>query len=78
MKTKVDMHAYLFDVKIFASVRVTAPDEDTARGLIEAINADTAMLGSWPNGDPVVCEITVFENAAGGSLRPVEVDGQSV
>lgn len=78
MKTNEDMHAYLFDVKIFASIRVTAPDEDKARALIEAIDADTAILGSWPNGNPIVCEISVFENAAGGSLRPVEIDGQGV
>lgn len=71
-------HEYLFDVKLFASVRVRAPSVAAARALIEAIDASTANLGSWPNGDPIVCEVSAFENAAGGTLRPVEIDDEAV
>lgn len=78
MKVNDPTHEYLFDVKLFASIRVSAPSEAVARAMIEAIDASTANLGAWPNGDPIVCEVSVFENAAGGTLRPVEIDGEAV
>lgn len=72
------MPEFLFDVRLNASIRVTAPTEAEALAMLERIDANTANLGAWPNGDPILCEVSIFENAAGGALRAVEIDGEEV
>ena len=58
------MNEYLFDVKLFAAVRVKAKTEAEARQLmIECIDASTANLGVWPNGDPITAEVSLDEPA---------------
>ncbi len=70
---------YLFDVKMFAAIRVKAKSKDEAIALIEGINANTANLGAWPNGDPIICEISTMEDSSGGKgMTVVEVDGVAV
>ena len=66
------MPNYLFDVKMFASIRLDAPDEQTARQwLQECLNCATGNLGALPNSEPIVCEISLD-----GELDLVEVDGE--
>lgn len=69
-------HEYLFDVKLFASIRVKATSEAEARKLMaQAIDASTANLGAWPNGDPIVCEISLDDPACD---ELIEIDGEPV
>lgn len=72
------MHEYLFDVRLNASIRIEARSEAEAIKIIESIDANTANLGAAPNGDPIVCEVSIFENAAGGALKAVEIDGEEI
>ncbi|MGZ2408617.1 hypothetical protein [Rhizobium ruizarguesonis] len=51
---------YLFDVKLFASIRVKASSEEEARAMMKAeIDGSSANLGAWPNGDPILCEVSL-------------------
>lgn len=69
-------HEYLFDVKLFASLRVKAKSEEEARALMAmSINCNTANLGAWPNGNPIICEISL-DCPANDEL--VEIDGEPV
>lgn len=64
------MNEYLFDVKLFASVRVQADTETEARRLLaDALDAADINAGAWPNGDPVV-----FEASQDGEPDLVEVE----
>jgi len=72
------MSEFLFDVRLNASIRVIADTEDQAIAMLQSIDANTANLGAWPNGEPILCEVSIFENAAGGLLRAVEIDGEEV
>jgi hypothetical protein len=75
--SKLAKHEYLFDVKLFASIRVKAHSERGARKMIErAINCNTANLGEWPNGDPILCEVSLDDNPDNNPL--IEVDGEKV
>ena len=65
-------HEYLFDVKLFASIRVRASNLETARAMLdEALGCANANLGAWPNGDPILCEAS-----ADGEADLIEVDGE--
>lgn len=58
------MNEYLFDVKLFAVIRVKANTEAEARAmLIATLDAATCNAGAWPNGDPVVFEASLDEPA---------------
>lgn len=76
-KTKQPMlKEYLFDVKMFASMRVKADSEAEARRMLKAeLACAEANLGSWPDGSPILCEISM-DDESGGEL--IEVDGESV
>lgn len=70
------MKEFLFDVKMFASIRVHAEDEKTARAMLRAeLDCCSANLGAWPNGDPINCEISM-DDEEGGEL--IEIDGEYV
>lgn len=59
------MKEFLFDMKLFASIRVKAETEDEARAMIvEAMNCADANFGAWPNGDPITGECSLAD--AGG------------
>ncbi|WP_321967184.1 hypothetical protein [Burkholderia cepacia] len=52
-------HEYLFDVKLEASIRLTAPTEEVARGaLIEGLDCASANLGEML-GQTIVCEVSL-------------------
>jgi hypothetical protein len=69
------MHSYLFDVTLAAAVRVEAPDVGTARGwLYEQIDCATANLGAFPNGDPMLAEVSVHGAIVLASVDDVEIE----
>ncbi len=50
---------YTFDVKLFASVTVSASCEADAREMItKALDGADANFGSWPNGDPILAQVS--------------------
>lgn len=66
------MAEFLFDIKLFASVRVHAEDESEARNIVmEAFACATANFGVWPDGDPIVAEASVD-----GEPDLIEIDGE--
>ena len=68
------MHEYLFDVKLFAAIRVKAETEEQARQMLrDSIECATANLGHWPSGDPIVCEVSLDDPAFD---ELIEVDGE--
>jgi hypothetical protein len=68
-----ETHEYLFDVKMFASIRVKAADEATAQAMLRAeVYSATANLGSWPNGDPIIAEVSVDDD----NPDIIEIDGE--
>lgn len=69
------MHEYLFDVKMFTAIRVKASSISAARAMIrDSINCADANLGSWPDGSPILCEISMDDE------HPdlIEVDNEAV
>lgn len=67
------MSEYLFDVKLFASVRVEAESEDAARKLLaETLDGASCNAGAWPDGAPVL-----FEASLDGEADLMEVDGEA-
>jgi hypothetical protein len=67
-------HEYAFDVKLFATIRVTAESEEQARQMIrEHVDCADANFGSWPNGEPILAEATVDDD----ELPCFEIDGES-
>lgn len=69
---KEDSHEYLFDVQMTAAIRVRAPSKEAAIALIAGIDSTTANLGAWPDGNPIVCEISSGESTL------AEIDGEAV
>jgi len=53
-------HEYLFDVKLFAALRITASNEQDARRiLVSVLDCATINCGALPDGSPLVGEATV-------------------
>jgi hypothetical protein len=51
---------FAFDVTLAAAVRVRATSLEEAHKLLKStIEASDANLGSWPNGDPILAEVSV-------------------
>ncbi len=51
------MPAYLFDIKLYAAIRVTAPTEDDARAMLDQhLDAADCNAGTWPDGTPITFE----------------------
>lgn len=72
-KEPVD-HVYTFDLELYTTISVTAPNRSAARNLLqEHVNGTEANLGSWPNGDPILCQVGMPDDA--GTL--IEIDGES-
>lgn len=66
-------HEYLFDVKLFAAVRVTAENAEEARAMIrDQLECADTNFGTWDNGDPICAEASLD-----GELDLVEVDGET-
>ena len=70
------IHEYAFDCTLTAAIRVKATSEAEARGIMKGtIDSSSANLGAWPNGDPILCEISLDTIDAGS---PYEIDGEEV
>lgn len=70
------MHEYLFDVKLFAAVRVKANSEREARNLLNSVfDCADCNAGAWPNGDPITFEASQ-DNPDEDTV--VEIDGNAV
>lgn len=68
------MKRFTFDVKLFATITVPAPDEKTARKMLDAeVNCASCNFGAWPNGDPILGEASVDDACP----DLVEVDGEA-
>lgn len=68
------MHEYLFDVKLFAAILVKAESEAEARAMMEdRIECNTANLGSWADGSPILCEVSLDEPE---NDELIEIDGE--
>ena len=66
-------HEYLFDIKLFASLRVKATSEAKARQLLKtALDCATINCGAWPNGEPIVGEAS-----EDGEADLMEIDGEA-
>lgn len=57
------MKSFLFDVKLFASIRVPAETEEEARRLLKThVECADTNFGAWPNGDPILGEASVDDD----------------
>ena len=66
------MNEYLFDIKLFASIRVNAASEDEARAtILDHLDCACVNAGAWPNGDPIL-----FEASASGDFHLIEINGE--
>jgi len=62
---------FLFDVKLFASIRLKARNRKEAEKVLrDALDCASCNAGAWPDGNPIV-----FEASIDGELDLVEVDG---
>lgn len=51
---------YIFDVKLWATIRVQAGSEAEARKMLsDALDCADANFGAWPNGDPILAEASM-------------------
>jgi hypothetical protein len=67
-----EQHEYLFDLKLFASIRVKAATPEEARKLLlEHLECANINAGAWPNGDPITGEVS-----PDGEVDLIEVDGE--
>lgn len=68
------VHEYAFDVFLTTAIRVKATSEIEARRTLAAeIDANSANLGAWSNGDPILAEVSL------AYLTPItlyEIDGK--
>lgn len=66
---------FAFDCTLTTAIRVKAATEADARAMLRAeIDSADANLGAWPNGDPILCEVSL----AAGPVDLYEVDGEDV
>lgn len=65
---------FTFDVKLFATVTVSASSAIDAREMITAaLDGADANFGAWPSGDPIVAQVS-----PDGEHDLIEVDGEAV
>ena len=58
------MKEYAFDVSITGAIRVRAESIEEARDLLlEYVDAADTNFGAWPDGRPILGEVTVTEVA---------------
>ena len=71
------MHEYLFDVKLFASIRIRAASPAEARKQLNALlDCATVNFGADANADPVIGEASLAQDDGGADL--VEIDNEAV
>ncbi len=66
---------FAFDVQLFATIRVTAGSVSEARALLkENVECASANFGSWPDGGPILGEVSVTQETP----DLIEIDGEAV
>lgn len=69
------MNEYLFDLRLFASVRVKAESVKEARAILsDCLECATANMGAFPNGDPIIGEVSPDD----GEPDLIEINGNAV
>lgn len=57
------MPRFTFDITLSTTVTVDAADDVAARKMIVAeLDCSSANLGAWPNGDPILAEVSVDQS----------------
>ncbi len=57
------MPRFTFDITLSTTVTVDADDDLMARKMIVAeLDCSSANLGAWPNGDPILGEVSVDQS----------------
>jgi hypothetical protein len=73
-----ELHKFAFDLRLIAALRVKAPTLAAARELItKTIDAKRAELGEWPNGDPIIAEVSVADDEPISLFQADEIDAES-
>lgn len=68
------LREYTFDVTMIAAIRVKATSQREARDMLrEHVDGADANLGAWPDGTPILCEVSVE-----GDADLAEVNGEPV
>jgi predicted NUDIX family NTP pyrophosphohydrolase len=66
------MNVYTYDLTLTTSIKVTAESKKQAREEIHAaIDGATANFGSWPNGSPIIADVSIE-----GDLDLSEINGE--
>lgn len=65
------VHEYLFDLRLFASIRVRATSQKEAlKMLSESLHCEAVSLGEWPDGSQILAEVSADDDA-----DLIQVDG---
>ena len=57
------MRQFTFDIPLLASVTVAADDPETARQMLQtALDCADTNFGAFPNGDPILGEVSLAED----------------
>lgn len=68
------MRTFTFDVRLFASITVPANSEEEALELLrEHVHTGSANFGAWPDGDPILSDVSLDDDA-----DLIEIDGEAV
>lgn len=71
----MEQHEYLFDIKLFASLRVKAESVVEARKLLASVlDCAEVNCGEWPDGSPIVGEASLDDD----DPDLIEIDGEAV
>lgn len=66
------MNEYLFDVKLFATIRIKSESEAEARAtILDHLDCACINAVAWPNGDPIL-----FESSVRGDFNLIEINGE--
>lgn len=78
IKPEVKPHVYTFNLRILASINITANSESDAIAMIENERFETANLGAFDDGSPIIADIDDVEDSSGGQLGAVKIDGEEI
>src|SRR3546814_16569771 len=66
-------HEYLFDLRLFASIRFRANSVREARAMLSAsLHCVTANMGAWPDGSTIMAEVCSDHTAHVMEINDVE------
>lgn len=71
-------HVYTFHIKAFLSLDITATSEAEAVAILDNLHFETANLGAFDDGAPIIATVDDIEDSSGGPLGAVKVDGEEI